>query len=437
MDSHDAHDLWRAVDGAHLCGIARHWSKSLPADRATPEAAFRAYLADPRCRKESPNPIFAEGWYRQRHDDVDRAVREGTELSGFAHFVRRGVFEGRPYNAYVERRMAWCTEPAPAIADDTPPADPRDLDDESRTFLEGFPHVSSTAYHNAYGRFLRGTAPGAAPLPGRPRTALLVLGMHRSGTSSLAGSLAAAGASLGSDLIPVLPENPKGHWESREIIRTADAILARANSRWDDVRPVVFPDAQTRGEAVGDIVALLDRKFPRSGLIAVKDPRACRLASIWCEALAAVGFAVRVVVPVRDPHEVAASLAARNGFPTGTGLALWMRHVLDALRMTRGLPRTLVDYGNLLAHGPAEIDRIGAALGVEWPVAAPDRASRIADFLEPGLRRQREVERPSIPHVEALWALVSRGDDALGRAEATGALEAIEAEFDRSLGRGT
>jgi hypothetical protein len=347
--------------------------------------------------------------------------------------VRTGVVEGRAFNAYIERRMAWCVNPAPAVADGAAPVDTRHLDDESRAFLDRFPHVPAIAYYNIYGRFLGGIPPGASPPADGARMAILVLGMHRSGTSTLAASLAAAGAYLGSDLISPLPENPKGHWESREIIRTADAILAKAGSHWDDVRPIAFPDAATRATAVGELVDLLRRKFPRTSLLAIKDPRACRLASVWREALESAGFSIRVVIPIRHPAEVAASLAARNGFTVGKGLDLWMRHVLDALRHSRGLPRTIVRYEDLLARGPAELERIGAALGIRWPVADADRAVRLADFLEPGLRRQRDGALPAIPQIHELWSLVREGDAAVDRPDAAARIDAIESEFSRSL----
>ena len=141
----------------------------------------------------------------------------------------------------------------------------------------------------------------------------------------------------------------------------------------------------------------------------------------------------RIVIPIRPPAEVAASLAARNGFTVGRSLDLWMRHVLDALRMTRGLPRTVVSYEDLLAQGPAELERIGVTLGIRWPVAATDRTARLADFLEPGLRRQRDASLPEPSPVHELWSLVREGDAAIDRPDAADRIDAIEAGFSRTL----
>jgi hypothetical protein len=185
---------------------------------------------------------------------------------------------------------------------------------------------------------------------------------------------------------------------------------------------------------VRELGELIDRSFRRTPLFAVKDPRSCRLAFLWREALDAAGVDGKVVVPVRHPFEVAASLQARNEFPIAKGLRLWTRHVLDALRQTRGLPRVLVRHGDLLARGPAEIDRIGEALGIRWPVGADERAARIAEFIDPSLRHQRAdgaptIDHPDLPWVERLWSLVNDGNAALERDDL---IDEIDREFSRA-----
>ena len=45
---------------------------------------------------------------------------------------------------------------------------------------------------------------------------LIITGMHRSGTSALAGMFAKAGAMLGDDLMPAAEDNPLGFWENNK-----------------------------------------------------------------------------------------------------------------------------------------------------------------------------------------------------------------------------
>ena len=51
--------------------------------------------------------------------------------------------------------------------------------------------------------------------------ALVVTGMHRSGTSMVAAYLQQAGVSIGRNLIGPAPGNPRGHFEDRDFRRTS------------------------------------------------------------------------------------------------------------------------------------------------------------------------------------------------------------------------
>jgi hypothetical protein len=73
--------------------------------------------------------------------------------------------------------------------------------------------------------------------------ALLTLGMHRSGTSSIAGAMVRLGGAL--NLLPPADDNPKGFWESSVLMSLNDQILAAGRSHWDDWREF-DPTALTR-----------------------------------------------------------------------------------------------------------------------------------------------------------------------------------------------
>jgi hypothetical protein len=64
---------------------------------------------------------------------------------------------------------------------------------------------------------------------------ILLLGMHRSGTSALAGMLHSGGIKLGDDFIQPLPENPKGFFEDLKIQNINKQILAAIGRKWDDI----------------------------------------------------------------------------------------------------------------------------------------------------------------------------------------------------------
>ncbi len=66
-------------------------------------------------------------------------------------------------------------------------------------------------------------------------TAIIVLGMHRSGTSALAGALALLGVDMGRSLLAPADDNVRGLWEHEELVRLHDRLLSAFESSWDDV----------------------------------------------------------------------------------------------------------------------------------------------------------------------------------------------------------
>lgn len=73
----------------------------------------------------------------------------------------------------------------------------------------------------------------------KPRTAYLVLGMHRSGTSAVTQLLALAGAQLPTNVMPGDEHNAKGYFEPWKIAIFNDERLRAAGSAWDD--PFAYP----------------------------------------------------------------------------------------------------------------------------------------------------------------------------------------------------
>ena len=118
----------------------------------------------------------------------------------------------------------------------------------------------------------------------------------------------------------------------------------------------------------------------------IKEPRLCLLVR---EILPILTRPVFVHV-VRDPIEVADSLAARDGITRDRALALWEHYTRAAFGATRGWRRVMIDYADLVADPYGTAVRLQAdliALGIEG-LAVPD-AALVGAWIEPGLRRQR------------------------------------------------
>jgi hypothetical protein len=221
-----------------------------------------------------------------------------------------------------------------------------------------------------------------------PRTAYLVLGMHRSGTSAVTQLLALAGAQLPTNVMPGDEHNAKGYFEPWKIPIYNDERLRAGGSAWDD--PFAYP---YRPSAAGDdaawldaATALFDEEFPKAAWPLMKDPRATVLLPMWREVLARKGVEARCVIPVRHPLAVAGSLRRRDGFADEKSVLVWSAYMLAAEAYTRDLPRAFVGYDALLADWRGEVAKIEAAHGAPLPKLTAAAAKEVDGFLTADLR---------------------------------------------------
>ena len=221
------------------------------------------------------------------------------------------------------------------------------------------------------------------------RQAILVLGMHRSGTSAITRVLSLLGADLPSELLePVPGVNDTGFWESAKLVDIHDRMLAAAGSAWDDPRefPAAFFETAAGKGFFDEILGVLEEDFSDSSLFVIKDPRICRFVPFWMSLLENFGAEPLPLLLNRNPLEVAASLARRDDFDTSKSLILWLRHVLDMEKATRGMPRAFMDYEALLQDWSTVVNRAAQGLGIVWPEKPKGASEEIAEFLSPSLR---------------------------------------------------
>ena len=224
--------------------------------------------------------------------------------------------------------------------------------------------------------------------PAIRRTAVLVLGMHRSGTSALAGTIGLLGCDLPTDLMPPTDANPKGYFEAYGAYFLNDAILESAGSAWHDwqefnPRWMSSPKADDYKDKA---LSVLRASFGTSRLFVLKDPRICRFAPFWLDVLDQAGCRPAIICTHRNPLDVAASLQRREGWPLAYGLLLWLRHVLDAEAATRGQVRAFTSYGALMRNWAGVARRLESDLNLAWPRFSSQVAREIEDFLAGELR---------------------------------------------------
>ena len=230
------------------------------------------------------------------------------------------------------------------------------------------------------------------------RICLLVLGMHRSGTSALSRVMALLGADLPKVLMPPNASNKAGYWESNTISRVNEELLRSAESRWDDW--LAFDPAWRSTAKAEDFrtraLSALNAEFGSSSFFVLKDPRICRIVPFWLEVIEEAGVRPLVVMPVRNPLEVAASLERRDGFPPELGHLLWLRNVLEAEAASRGRPRFCCSYDQLMSDWIQIATGAEVELDLSWP-RTPDQVAKEVDaFLADELRHHRETPKDVI-----------------------------------------
>lgn len=265
------------------------------------------------------------------------------------------------------------------------------------------------------------------------RQALVVAGMHRSGTSAMARLLSLSGASLPERVMDPGPDNPLGYWEPWEMVALDDEILAAIDSRWDDVFALKGNERAlaTRTAFLDKAQAFLTHNFGTRDLPVMKDPRSSVLTGFWREALDQVGLDPVYVIMVRHPLEVADSLLARNGFPREKSLLIWASYMLAVERDTRGASRLFVDYSALLGDWRGVLDRVEKTLGRPLPRRTPAAGVEIERFLSKS-HRHHEAGGEALDSLGADWAAVRAVYDEL--TGAAGGAELDEKALDKAEG---
>ena len=278
-------------------------------------------------------------------------------------------------------------------------------------------------------------------MPEPQSTAVLVAGMHRSGTSALAGVLSKLGIPLGDRLLEPAGDNPKGYWEHQDVVMVHERLLAGLGSRWDDVRalPDNWLESEPARHAAAAIDEIITRDFLDKSVWAVKDPRLCRTLPLWFEVLSKHETRPVVLFMVRKPSEVSASIETRNCWRPLVGKLLWLRYMTEAVAASRDVSRGVVLYEDLLMDPVSTVTTALSLLGT--PVGqglSPEGREAVAGFVDISDRHHTNPDSEESPTVfdtlagELYESLVgvARGSKRWNAVEQ--ATEAVDREWRRS-----
>lgn len=195
---------------------------------------------------------------------------------------------------------------------------------------------------------------------------IIILGMHRSGTSMITRLLHLCGLYLGQekDMMKPQPENPEGYWENWKITRFNDEMLEKMGGNYHQpphLAPGWLNDelfAGMKHRAKG-----LFTEFETQPLWGWKDPRSMLLLDLWNEMFPDA----RYILCIRNPAETAESLAKRklHGIDFSAGLKLWQDYHENMLRVLKPEQLVITHYMSYFYNPDAELRRVLDLLKVE------------------------------------------------------------------------
>lgn len=242
------------------------------------------------------------------------------------------------------------------------------------------------------------------------RDIVVVLGMHRSGTSLVAGLLDRMGVHMGRHLVPARGDNPRGFFENQDIVeihKRLNRLLHRRPTALTGTLPM--PAGWLELPAVqryrAQLVEVLRAELAAAGEAPAgfKDPHTARFLPLWEQVFAELSLRPRYLVSVRDPAAVADSLLRRDGLRRGHGELLWLQHYLDACAPGAARIAGVFHYEDWFADFDGGYRRLAAAAGVDAEAAARCHGAA-AEFAAPDLNHAVRDGAVANPLVRRLYA---------------------------------
>ena len=229
---------------------------------------------------------------------------------------------------------------------------------------------------------------------------ILIVGMHRSGTSLLGNLLHAAGVALPGPLIAGDKHNPEGYFERADITDLQEQLLIDLDRWWPSAQGMLplpegwlhRPETQAAAQLLN--LCLTNESQRQHGPWAIKDPRSSLLLPLWQQVCQELAIPLRLVLAVRNPAEVVISLCRRDadaaGMTAERAEQLWCHHNQTVLAQGAALPLQVIDYGLWFSAGPGPADQLKQLLhfcGLEAAARSPIELERVLAQIKPQHRR--------------------------------------------------
>lgn len=177
---------------------------------------------------------------------------------------------------------------------------------------------------------------------------ILVLGMHRSGTSLVAQMVALWGAYMGEKLCDADFNNENGYWEFEKLNALNERILNALNASWM-LPPKEINTKQLIDRFGKEAESLIDEMdLGGNNVWCWKDPRMAVLFNFWEKI-----FNTRKLIKVlafRHPLSVARSLQKRDNLPTSFSLLLWEQYTQNIFNIIGDDECCFLEYEKIVSN---------------------------------------------------------------------------------------
>ncbi len=215
---------------------------------------------------------------------------------------------------------------------------------------------------------------------------ILVLGMHRSGTSLVSRSLKVFGAMHGENLLTSTFGNVKGHWEDQDFFLLNEEMLGFLGKKWDLPLPVTINDVNllVKNGYMEKAEHLLKSRFLDMDIFALKEPRITKLLPFWLKVFESISIQIYYVFALRKPMSVAYSLHKRRNIPLEQGLLLWYSYNAYAIKNLEHKKVLFIDYDSFLNSAPIYLEKMSAFLNLD--IFDEEAKIFLDSFLDKNLR---------------------------------------------------
>jgi len=216
---------------------------------------------------------------------------------------------------------------------------------------------------------------------------IIILGMHRSGTSMLSGILDRLGINMGDDQPGRQLSNPLGHYEDRDLLSLNEYILSQAGGSWDNPPPA--DQIQNQAANLNDKIQknILDKRLANQDQPwGWKDPRTSLTINLYLPYLRNP----YIIWSNRDPVSISDSLWVRNKIPAHEANKLtdyYQGQIIDFVGQHPQLPVLEISYQDMIDQPDYWIRKIVNFLDLDVDEV---QLAKAVGFVLPKEKIQRE-----------------------------------------------